>query len=109
MDSLYASDLTMTDIYPLEAHLAAITEPERLTVTESWHRHIPFAFALLDMLKPSVYVELGTHRGDSYCAVCQAVVQQGLPTRCYAVDTWQGDEHAGSYGSDILEDRKSVV
>lgn len=78
--------------------------PERLTTTESWHRHIPFAFALLDMLKPSVYVELGTHRGDSYCAVCQAVVQQGLPTRCYAVDTWQGDEHAGSYGSDILDD-----
>ena len=81
-----------------------ILEPERLTVTESWHRHIPFAFALLDMLKPQVYVELGTHRGDSYSAVCQGVMQQGLPTRCYAVDTWQGDEHAGNYGSDVLDD-----
>lgn len=78
--------------------------PERLTTSESWHRHIPFAFALLDMLKPQVYVELGTHRGDSYSAVCQGVVQQGLPTRCYAVDTWQGDEHAGNYGSDVLDD-----
>lgn len=81
-----------------------ICKPERLTVTESWHRHIPFAFSLLDMLKPDVYVELGTHRGDSYCAICQGVVHQSLATRCYAVDTWQGDEHAGAYDSDVLDD-----
>ena len=76
-------------------------QPERLTSIESWHRHIPFAFTLLDMAKPSVYVELGTHRGDSYSAFCQGVVQQQLPTRCYAVDTWQGDEHAGEYSSEV--------
>ena len=49
------------------------TQPERLTSIESWHRHIPFAFALLDLAKPDVYVELGTHRGDSYSAFCQGV------------------------------------
>ncbi|MDY0250838.1 MAG: class I SAM-dependent methyltransferase [Pseudomonas sp.] len=83
---------------------AVMTRPERLTAIESWHRHIPFAFALLDMAKPNVYVELGTHRGDSYSAFCQGVVQQQLPTRCYAVDTWQGDEHAGEYSNEVYED-----
>lgn len=81
-----------------------ITSPERLTSIESWHRHIPFAFAVLDMAQPKVYVELGTHRGDSYSAFCQGVVQQQLPTRCYAVDTWQGDEHAGKYSNEVYED-----
>ena len=79
-------------------------QPERLTSIESWHRHIPFAFTLLDLAKPEVLVELGTHRGDSYSAFCQAIVQQQLPTRSYAVDTWQGDEHAGEYSDEVYED-----
>lgn len=80
------------------------TQPERLTSIESWHRHIPFAFAMLELAKPDVYVELGTHRGDSYSAFCQGVVQQQLATRCYAVDTWQGDEHAGLYSNEVYDD-----
>ncbi|MDH0896624.1 MULTISPECIES: class I SAM-dependent methyltransferase [unclassified Pseudomonas] len=83
---------------------AAAEMPERLTDISSWHRHIPFAFALLDMARPRVFVELGTHKGDSYSAFCQGVVRQGLPTRCYAVDTWQGDSQAGLYGDDIFAD-----
>lgn len=85
--------------------LAAKAEmPERLTDIGSWHRHMPFAFTLLDMLKPRVFVELGTHKGDSYSAFCQGVVHQGLATRCYAVDTWQGDSQAGQYGDDIYSE-----
>ena len=85
---------------------ACIQPPERLTPIESWHRHMPFACAILHMLKPAVLVELGTHRGDSYSAFCQAVVQQRLSTRCFAVDTWQGDAHAGEYGDEIYADLK---
>ena len=91
-------------INTLLSSAAVSTQPERLTSIESWHRHIPFAFALLDLAKPNVYVELGTHRGDSYSAFCQGVQQQQLPTRCYAVDTWQGDEHAGEYSSEVYDD-----
>ncbi|MCK9534909.1 MAG: class I SAM-dependent methyltransferase [Pseudomonas sp.] len=94
----------MNTQFSLSQYTGVMTAPERLTDIESWHRHIPFALALLDMAKPNVYVELGTHKGDSYSAFCQGVVQQQLPTRCYAVDTWQGDEHAGEYSSEVYDD-----
>jgi hypothetical protein len=56
---------------------------------------------LVHALKPQLLVELGTHRGASYCAFCQAVAESGLATRCFAVDTWRGDRHTGEYGEEI--------
>jgi hypothetical protein len=87
---------------PLDYSIAFST-PRRLTDVESWHLHIPFAFVLMDMLRPQILVELGTHKGDSYCAFCQAVEEMALNTACYAVDSWQGDEHSGFYGEDVLD------
>jgi glycosyltransferase involved in cell wall biosynthesis len=82
-----------------------ITEiPDRLTDVESWHGLTPIAFGVMAMHKPAVFVELGTHKGDSYCAFCQAVDRLGLDTACYAVDTWQGEEHAGFYDHTVLEE-----
>ena len=80
--------------------------PERLTEVDSWHTHIPFAFFAVEELRPDVLVELGTWKGDSYCAFAQAVATLGLPTRCFAVDTWAGDAHTGPYNGTALEELK---
>ena len=65
--------------------------------------HIPFASWLVHVVKPRTIVELGTHSGNSYFAICQAVKQYDTGSKCYAVDTWQGDAHALSYGEEIYE------
>lgn len=70
--------------------------------TSAWLGHIPFAGWLIEAMRPDIFVELGTHYGDSYFAFCQAVKRNGLPTCCYAVDTWQGDEHAGEYSEEVF-------
>lgn len=85
--------------------------PRRLTGKSFWNMHVPFAFALTQMLQPRLFVELGTHRGESYSAFCQAVQTLGLDTelgtRCYAVDTWAGDIHTGQYASEIYDELKA--
>ncbi len=87
-------------------YLLCLAQPRRLTI-KPWSEHIPFAFAVVQMLKPKVLVELGTNTGESYCAFCQAVDALGLDTACYAIDTWRGDEHTGSYGEEVLMDLRS--
>src|SRR5262249_9229896 len=76
-------------------------QPEHLSDISSWHGHVPFAFWCVEVMRPTRLVELGTHKGDSYCAFCQAVRKLALPTACYAVDTWKGDEQAGFYDQDV--------
>ena len=68
----------------------------------SWGEHIPFGMFSISALRPKVLVELGAFRGVSYCAFCQAVKTTKMETKCFAVDTWQGDEHAGSLESSAL-------
>jgi glycosyltransferase involved in cell wall biosynthesis len=78
--------------------------PRRLNRDSAWIAHTPFAHWLVAAATPRVLVELGTHNGVSYSAFCHAVQRAGLATRCFAVDTWEGDEHAGHYGNEVFDD-----
>ncbi|MDD2558035.1 MAG: rhamnan synthesis F family protein [Desulfuromonadaceae bacterium] len=75
--------------------------PLSLTRPLAWVGHMPFAYWLVQTSRPRILVELGTHAGNSYFAFCQGIQQANLATRCYAIDTWQGDEHAGNYSEDV--------
>ena len=94
----------MDKYFDLLSYSIAFRKPRRLTDVDHWHPHIPFCFVIMAMLKPARFVELGTWKGDSYCAFCQAVDELGLNTACYAIDNWQGDEHAGLYGEEVFEE-----
>jgi len=88
--------------------LAACTSPAsfwtpNLVVPESaWLEHAPFAFWLVEALRPKLIVELGTYSGFSFFAFCQAVQSLNLDTRAYGIDHWKGDEHTGFYGEEVF-------
>jgi hypothetical protein len=79
-----------------------ILKPNHISIS-AWSEHAPFALWLIGYKRPKVLVELGSHTGFSYFSFCQAVVDHGLGTQCYCVDTWQGEDHAGHYDNSIFE------
>lgn len=80
-----------------------LQQPRYLDNPHGWIQHIPFAFFLVETMKPEMITELGTYSGNSYFALCQAVKDLKIPARCIAVDTWQGDIHVGEYKNDVFE------
>jgi hypothetical protein len=82
-------------------------EPLYLSHNSAWIYHLPMVPVFMHFLQPRTFVELGTFRGDSYMGFCQAVVRQKLNTQCTAVDTWEGDEHAGRYSTAVYDGLKA--
>ena len=80
--------------------------PERIDVSSAWIGHLPFAFWIIDAVRPDSLVELGTHGGVSYCAFCQAINHLELDTKAHAIDTWDGDSHTGDYPSETYVELK---
>lgn len=68
-----------------------------------WRQHVPFAFFLMAVMRPEKVVELGTYLGASFFAFCQAAKTFNIECSCYAVDTWEGDKHAGKYSNDVYD------
>ncbi|WP_419759310.1 class I SAM-dependent methyltransferase [Acidisoma sp.] len=81
-----------------DSSLGPLFRPQaRSGIASAWHAHVPFAQWLVAATRPALIVELGTHNGVSYAAFCETVLQERLAARCYAVDSWAGDDHAGHY------------
>lgn len=78
--------------------------PHLLGKASAWWTHTPFAFWIVAACKPGLLVELGTHNGVSYAAFCEAVARLKSATRCYAVDTWAGDAHAGHFDAQVYHE-----
>lgn len=83
--------------------LRAMFVPPAYLAESAWLEHIPFAFWLIEAQRPKTLVELGVHNGASYFAFCQAIARLGLDARCFAVDAWKGDIHAGFYGEEVFD------
>lgn len=98
MSLLKAVDLEYADKYryPIFMH-------PRFTPHSAWRQHIPFAFFLMAIIRPTKVVELGTYLGASFFAFCQAAKEFNIDCSCYAVDTWEGDKHAGHYCNEVYE------
>ena len=77
--------------------------PISIQFPDSWIGHLPFASWLIKEITPKLFVELGTHSGNSYFSFCQAVTESNLSTKCFAVDTWKGDKQSGFYGEEIFD------
>jgi Methyltransferase domain len=78
------------------SHLRPSHVPE-----SAWHEHAPFVSWLVSVLRPTTFVELGTHNGYSYFSVCETLARLGIACSAHAVDTWQGDDQAGFYGEGV--------
>lgn len=63
----------------------------------AWTPHLYFGYDIVATTRPRLVVELGTDRGESYFAFCQAIVEQKINARAVAIDSWKGDAQAGSY------------
>ncbi|MFN8212483.1 MAG: class I SAM-dependent methyltransferase [Candidatus Nanopelagicales bacterium] len=74
----------------------------------TWVDHIQFGYDLVAAMEPHLLVELGTQGGLSYFAMCQSVDEHDLDTLCYAVDTWEGEQHTGAYDESVWESVSEV-
>ena len=87
---------------------ASYWQPARI-VSSAWLEHAPFAFWLMDELRPRSVVELGTHWGFSFFVFAEAVRRLGIETEVSALDSWEGDDQAGFYGEDVYESVRSTA
>ncbi len=68
----------------------------------TWVDHMPFGYDIVAAVKPKLVVELGTQGGLSFFTFCQSIKENEIDGVCYAVDTWEGEEHTGKYDEEVF-------
>lgn len=68
-------------------------------VPSDWSGHIPLMFALVALIKPRRYVELGTLKGASFFAFAQAAADSKLDSKAIAVSSWSSGDTASEQQS----------
>lgn len=69
----------------------------------TWTDHMPFGYDIVAAVRPKITVELGTQGGLSFFTFCQSIKENDIDGACYAVDTWEGEEHTGKYDESVYE------
>ena len=78
-------------------------------VDSAWLTHGSFAAWLIDVLRPSDVIELGTHNGFSCFAFAEAAKRLGHAITINALDSWEGDDQAGFYGDSVYRSVLSIA
>ncbi|WGU94566.1 class I SAM-dependent methyltransferase [Paenibacillus dendritiformis] len=94
---------------PVFAADSAPELPREFMTHGAWSGHRRFAYDLVRFARPRTIVELGTLYGTSFFTFCQAVKDGQLAARCFAVDTWKGDPHVGSYDDVVYQAVQAVT
>lgn len=74
---------------------------QNFKIISPWIDHVPFGYDIVEAIKPKLIVELGTHHGLSFYTFCQSLIDNHLDSIAYAVDTWEGEKHAGEYDDSV--------
>ncbi len=77
-------------------------EPRRM-VFSTWVDHLPFAYDIIESVRPKLLVELGAYNGLSFFAFCQSMLENNVDGVAYAIDCWEGDKHTDSYDDSIYK------
>jgi len=78
-------------------------EPKRM-VFSTWVDHLPFAYDLVEAIRPRTVVELGVYNGLSFFTFCQSMIENDIDGVAYAIDCWEGDEHTEAYDDSVYKD-----
>lgn len=75
---------------------ASLSYPARLPKHTDDSTPLPFIMFLIELLRPKVFVELGTEDGASYCACCQTIKTLGLTSHCYSINVLEQSDESGA-------------
>ncbi len=75
-----------------------------------WGGHRRFAYDLARWMRPTRIAELGVHWGTSFFTFAQAMKDGRMKdSELIGVDTFEGEDHAGKYGPEVLDTVRGIV